>query len=152
MKKLVAIFSLCMLVFSSFAFGQSEKKAELSASDVSFSSPPTSSLVEIKIHLVIGRVSKGCLGFGFCGGTADAEVNLKNANSAEGYLENTKNGNYFRFDLATAIDTSKFDSTLYIDKDITIVQDGSKYTLLAGAYTPKFGNNKNGSYYITLKK
>lgn len=126
--------------------------------DVQFASvSSTTSRIGISISLTFGRASKACAGFGIC--KADVNITLKQASSGntlpankiEGYVVENSNGDYLRLDLASLIDTTKFDTAFYVDNDIEVVINGAKRYLAKGVYYPLFDSNKNGSYYITLK-
>ena len=149
MKNLFKFLSVLMVFVGSLAFGQSQKEPSLT--DVHFSNPSAMGKIGIKIHLQFGRVSLDCKGFGFCGGTIDVELSLKNGTGAEGYIVKTDDGQFLKFDLESPLDQSKFNTNLVIERDIEVNENGNHYIVLSGTYRLVFTDNRFGSYLISLK-
>jgi hypothetical protein len=151
MKNLLKIFSLCMLMFGSMAFGQS-KLGDITLVDPTYTSP--TSKIKIKFGLKWGRPSQGCSGFGVCG--FEVTISWKGSGGNGILMDNDPTlskakGDYMLVLEVGAPIASGVDTNLYVEKDIAFDINGIKGVIPAGVYPLVKGKTQYGNYFIALK-
>jgi hypothetical protein len=151
MKKLV--FGLIATVMFGLVGNAQNGNTEPNLKSVQFSEPTVfnSSKIKVSIDVDWGRVSKGCTGWGICGGTIT--ITFK---TVEGFIfENNPEvtgldtKNVLAFEISNSID-SNLNMDLVIDKDVTLNVMDTKVLLKAGTYKLTEGLSKFGNYFIPI--
>ena len=147
MKKLV--FGLiATVVFGSLSYGQEKLDGPDFDKDVKVVNPVYSSEGKVKIiTITLGRESRHCHGWGAC----DIHVlgyDVYRAGQTIAIIQSPKDNPYVIIELSEELDDTKFDTSFYIENDITTVD--RSVTITKATYELDKSIGKYGGYKVSV--
>lgn len=147
------IFSIIVMLIFGFSVNAQNKIEPTYNQDITFITSSKIDGAGIGFLLELGRASRSCRGFGVCHIVAcwitiyDGKI-TPTKNQIITSVTGQKGNEYITLELSKSLDSTIFDTTFYIDKDLT--PTGNEAVIKKGSYVLDLTIGKFGGYKIPV--